>query len=269
MLYILFIIACGYMLVVASIYALQRHLIYHVDKDIEPPSAYHLEGFSEYFIPTPDHETIQLWYHPAAHGFPTIVYYHGNSYTLGDRAGIYNAIAEKGFGILALSYRGYGKSSGSPTEQGLYIDARTTLEYANKNLAISPSHIILYGESLGTGVATQMATEFPVGGLVLQSPYKSVMERAEEMYDFIPVQYLIKDKYKTIDKIGQVKAPLLIFHGERDKVIPIAHGRAVLAAANDPKEAIFFPDVGHNDFDSKIISEHLLVFAEKYNLISH
>ena len=269
MLNIILTAVVAYLLVVGCVYAFQRHLMYHPDKDVGPPEQYHLNGYSEFFLTTPDHENIQFWYHPAAAGFPTIVYYHGNAYTLGDRADIYSSLTDKGFGLLAVSYRGYGKSTGEPSEQGIYTDARTAIHYATDSLHIPATQLILYGESLGTGVAVQMATEYDVAGLVLQSPYTSVAARAAEIYFYVPVNYLIKDKYFTIDKIASVKAPLLLFHGELDNVIPIAHGKAVLAAATSSKEGIFFPKTGHNDFDTAVISEHVLHFAQKYNLIQH
>jgi len=266
---IFLIISASYCLVVGSIFIFQRHLMYHPDRSIGPPAQYGLAGFTEHFAATPDDETVQLWYHPAAKGFPTIIYYHGNAYTMGDRANIYSALTDKGFGLLALSYRGYGKSTGSPTEQGIYIDARTAIHYASDTLQLPPEHLILYGESLGTGVATQMATEFHVAGVILQSPYTSVASRAAEIYFYIPVEYLIKDKYRTIDKIANINTPLMIFHGERDDVIPVEHGKTVFAAAKSPKEIFYFPDKAHNDFDNRVLSEHVLDFARKYNLIAH
>ena len=257
-----------YVLVVGCVYAFQRNLMYHPETKVGPPEQYHLTGFLETFVKTPDNETIQLWHHPAQEGFPTIVYFHGNAYTLGDRANIYSQLVEKGFGVLALSYRGYGKSTGTPSEQGIYLDARTTIGYATDSLHIALSRLILYGESLGTGVAVQMATEYNVAMVILQSPYTSVAARAAEIYYYIPVNWLIKDKYYTINKIALVKAPLLLFHGERDNVIPIAHGKAVFAAAGADKQAFFFPQTGHNDFDSAVISEHVLAFAKTHNLIT-
>jgi len=268
MLYIVLIPAVAYLLLVASIYGFQRHLMYHTDTDILPPEQYNLHGFSEHFVGTPDGQTIQFWYHPAATGFPTILYYHGNAFTLGDRADIFSTLTDKGFGLLALSYRGYGKSTGSPTEQGLYIDARTAINYLTDTLNIPLNQTILYGESLGTGVAVQIATEYNVAGLVLQSPYTSVEARAKEIYYYVPVEALIIDKYYTINKISHVKAPLLLFHGELDNVIPIEHGKTVFAAATSPKDAIYFPSVGHNDFDNNVISDHVLHFADKYHLIA-
>ena len=256
-----------YLLVVGLLYSFQRQLIYHPDKNIGPPAQYGLEGFSEYFITTADHISIQLWYRPAAPGFPTIVYYHGNAYHLGNRAGIYAALAGQGFGVMAVSYRGYGKSGGKPSEQGIYNDARAAIAFLTEQQHIPLTQIMLYGESLGTGVAIQMATEYNVGALILQAAYTGVAARAAEIYFYVPVRLLIADRYHSLDKISKVKAPLLLFHGERDNVIPVAHGRAVFDAAASPKQSFFFPHGSHNDFDSHVISAHVSEFAEKHNLI--
>ncbi len=266
MLTILIMLAAAYATVIALMYGLQRILLYHPSRRIEEVASYALTGFEDHSALTADNKRIHLWYFPAKPGFPTILYFHGNAFHMGGRAPIYRALAAKGFGMLAVSYRGYGKSEGSPTEQGLYIDARTAMGFL-KDKGIGPQQIMLYGESLGTGVATQMATEFPVGALILQSPYTAVEDRAAELYRFIPVRRLIKDKFRSIDKIGQVKSPLLLFHGELDDTIPVAHGRAMLQAANEPKQGYFLSDTNHNDFDSALLSEHVLTFARKYGLI--
>jgi len=260
-------IALTYVLFLALVYCFQRHLLYHPDKTIATPAQYGLENFTEYFVPSSDGVTIQLWYRSAAQGMPTVVYFHGNAANLGNRAGIYGALAEKGFGVLAVSYRGYGKSTGSPSEQGLYADARAALSFLTDKQHIPLKHIILFGESLGTGVAVQMATEYDVGGLVLEAAYTSVAARGAEIYFYIPVKLMIRDKFDSLNKIGKVKAPLLLFHGERDSVIPIRMGKAVFAAATAPKQAFYFPRVDHNDFDNFVLAEHVLEFLKTYRLI--
>ncbi|MBY0408120.1 MAG: alpha/beta hydrolase, partial [Rickettsiales bacterium] len=200
-------------------------------------------------------------------GFPTIVYFHGNASHMGNRAGKYQAFADKGFGVLAVSYRGYGKSTGAPTELGLYEDARAALAYVSENLHTPLSQVLIYGESLGSGVAVQMACEHEIGALVLEAAYLSVAQRAAELYPYIPVNWLIKDGFHSIRKIGKVKAPLLLFHGELDETIPFAHGKALFEAAPSVKQSHYFPHVGHNDFDSALISEHVLGFAIAHHLI--
>jgi uncharacterized protein len=254
----------AYVAIAALMYVLQRYMLYHPKRYIKPPEIYGLNDFGEHFTQAVDGTRLQLWYKSAANHLPTIAYFHGNADHIGGRASIYRALADQGFGVLALSYRGYGKSEGSPTEHGLYHDARAAIEFLTKEKQVDAAHIMLFGESLGTGVAVQMANEYRVAGLILQSPYISVEDRASELYRYIPVKLLIKDKFRSIDKIRSVTAPLLILHGERDSVIPAKHGHKLYEWANQPKQAYFFPDVGHNDFDSALISEHVLTFTRQY-----
>lgn len=249
------------------LYVQQRQLIYHPGRDIAPPTAYGLSGFTEYFTGA-DGAKLQLWVHPAQEGFPTIVYFHGNASHLGNRSDKLAALAARGFGIVGLSYRGYGKSDGTPSEAGLFEDARATLAFAQQELGVPLSRIALYGESLGSGVAVRMASEHDVAMLVLEAPYTSVASRAAEMYPYVPVKLLLKDHFDSLSHIAQVRCPLLIFHGELDDTIPVAHGRTLLGAAPEPKQGFFFPQVGHNDFDNALISEHVLAFAHKHGLVS-
>lgn len=265
MMNLLLSLAAFYLLIVVLMYTLQRTMLYHPSKEIGTPEQYGLSGFTEDFITAADGTRLQIWYRKADEGRPTIAYFHGNAAHIGNRAYSYDALAKKGFGLLALSYRGYGKSEGSPTEEGLYMDARAAIAYLNGK-GLPTGQLILYGESLGSGVAVQMAVEHPVAMLVLEAPYTSVEDRASELYRFIPVRMMIKDKFRSIDKIHSVSAPILLFHGELDPIIPVRHGWALLAAANEPKQGYFFPGVHHNDFDSALISEHILAFAQRHNL---
>lgn len=263
--FLLFIVVT-YVSLMALMYGFQRKLMYLPDTNIASPEQYGLKGFSEHMIASADGTQIQIWFRKAEPTFPTILYFHGNASHLGDRAGIFSALASKGFGIVALSYRGYGKSAGSPSEEGLYEDARAAIEFLKTHASLG--QIMLYGESLGTGIAVQMATEYDVAALALQAPYTSVAGRAAEMYFFLPVHLLIKDRFDSIHKIGKVKAPVLIFHGQNDAVIPVSHGKTLLEAANSPKQAFFMPGVEHNNFDSQIISEHVVDFAKRHQLIA-
>jgi len=264
---LLIVIAVLYLTLVVLMYVFQRKLMYLPHKEIGAPAQYGLSNFSEAFLTTKDGIKIQTWFSEAKDGFPTIIYFHGNAGNIANRGDIYSALAAKGFGVLGVSYRGYGRSEGSPDEQGLYSDARAAIEYIQKNKRVAAQNIVLYGESLGTGVATQMATEFNIGALILQAPYRSVSGRAAEIDSFIPVTLLIKDKFETIKIIASVKAPLLIFHGESDGVIPVGHGRSVFETATAAKRAYFMPGVTHNDFDSSIISAHVLDFAKEHRLV--
>lgn len=268
MTFLLSVLIVLYALLVIGMYVFQRKLMYLPSTVIEAPEAYGLEGFGDVRFKTEDGLSIQLWHRPAAGGFPTIVYFHGNAANLANRAGIYAALAEHGFGVLAVSYRGYGKSEGSPSEDGLYKDARGGIRFLTEGQKIPLSRIVLFGESLGSGVAVQMATEFDIAAIVLEAPYTSVVNRAAEIYFYVPVRFLIKDRFDSIRKISRVKAPVLIFHGELDETIPPAHGRALMEAATAPKQAFFFPLVGHNDFDSELLASHMADFARQHRLIA-
>lgn len=249
--------------IVAFMAIFQRKLLYLPDKKIGSPEIYGLTGFSEYFIKTSDNISIQAWYKPARDGMPTILYFHGNASHMGNRAGIYSALAGKGFGVFSISYRGYGKSEGSPHEKGLYTDAQAAISFLTQENKIPLDHLILYGESLGTGVAVEMAQEHNVKAVILQAPYTSVSGRAAEIYFFMPVKLVMVDHFDSLSKITKIKSPLLIIHGELDITIPIRHGKRLLEAATTQKESVFFNDVGHNNFDSTEIAANVLDFISR------
>ena len=235
----------------------QRKLMYHPTAGDIAPALYGLPHFEDLTIASGDGTPLQLWYHEAKNNLPTIIYFHGNAGHLGDRAGIFAALAEQGLGVAAVSYRGYGKSEGTPHEKGIYADARATIRWV-KSRGIAISQMALYGESLGTGVAVKMATEFSPKYLFLQAPYTSVMGRAAELYWFVPVRFLIRDHFDSLSRIHTVKTPIMIFHGRLDPVIPVAHAEALLDHANEPKRAIFFDTVGHTEFDNKLIATQVM-----------
>lgn len=152
----------------------------------------------------------------------------------------------EGWGVYMMAYRGYGGGTGSPTEAANIADAR--LAYGALLLeGVEPSSIILYGESLGSGVAVRLATERQVAGVVLDAPYTSIVKVAARSYPFLPVRLLLADRYESEKYIAQVHAPLLILHGERDAVIPVAMGRELFQLANEPKRLAVFPNGGHSD----------------------
>lgn len=239
----------------------QRKLMYHPIKGDIAPEHYGLAHFQDLIINSDDGTKLQLWYHEARDNLPTIIYFHGNAGHLGERASLFDALAKQGMGVAAISYRGYGKSDGSPSEQGIYRDARAIVKWV-KARGIGLSDIAFYGESLGTGVAVKMAIEFSPKHLFLQAPYTSVVNRAAEIYWFVPVRLLIRDHFDSLSRIHQVRTALSIFHGRMDDVIPIAHAEMLLERANEPKRAIFFDTVGHSEFDSQVITKHMMEALE-------
>jgi fermentation-respiration switch protein FrsA (DUF1100 family) len=248
----------AYLVICLLMWALQRQLLYVPDTAMGPPSSYGLAGFEAMDLTSADGTRVAAWLHRAGVGRPTIVYFHGNAGHLGNRADLFDAFARRGFGVLALSYRGYGSSAGSPSEAGLYEDARAAIDYVGTVLKVPSHDLILYGESLGTGVAVETALASPPALLVLQSPYTSIEALARDRYFWLPVRLLLSDRFDSAAKIGRVAAPVLVFHGEKDVVVPIDYGRALLAAAAEPKQAIFFPQLGHGGFDV----EHLASAVE-------
>lgn len=244
------VVCTVYVIFNVGLFVLQRNFIYFPGRNLGTPEQYGATAWEAVSLRSDDGMKITAWRHDAASGYPTLVYFHGNAGHIGDRIGKYSAIAEAGFGVVVLSYRGYGNSEGTPTEEGLYRDARAAINYALGEMGLPVSRLVLYGESLGTGVAIQMATEYPVAGIVLEAPYTSIVRRGQAMFPrIIPVSLLLKDRFASIDKIGQVKAPLLLFHGEKDNVVPVSDGREIFDAANEPKEGHFFPEVDHVQFD--------------------
>lgn len=239
-------IAFAYAVIALVAYLAQRKLMYFPSPLHVAPLAAGLADVAERMIETPDGERVVTWYGKAAPGQPTILYFHGNGGNLAIRAERIRRYLERGRGVLMMSYRGYSGSSGSPSESANIADARLAYQLLLAD-NVAPHDIILYGESLGTGVATQLATEKPVGGLVLDSPFTSAVDVGSRRYPFLPVRLLMKDRYEVLANIARVSAPLLVIHGELDRIVPFEMGQAVYAAANEPKKFISFPRAGHND----------------------
>ena len=217
-------------------------------------------------LTTDDGLTLLAWYRPAtAEDRPTLVYFHGNAGHIGHRGAKVRPYLDAGFGVLLVSWRGYGGNPGSPSEAGLYHDGRAALDFLAR-AGVPPSRIALYGESLGAGVAVQMASERPerpVGAVLLESAYTSMADVAAHHYWYLPARYLVRDRFDSLAKIGRIGAPLFIVHGERDRIIPVAMARALFAAAAEPKEARFFPAAGHNDLYDHGAAEAVIDFLDR------
>jgi fermentation-respiration switch protein FrsA (DUF1100 family) len=176
---------------------------------------------------------------------PVILYFHGNGGSLRWRVDRFRALTGDGSGLVALSYRGYGGSSGRPSETGLMEDAQAAYAFARAHYP--PERIVVWGESLGSGLAVALAAQKPAGRLVLQSPFTSAADVAAAMYWFVPVRWLMKDQFRSDLAIGKVTVPVLVLHGERDRIVPIALGERLYALINAPKRFVRFPGAGHND----------------------
>jgi uncharacterized protein len=225
---------------------LHRYFVYVPDPKRVAPKDAGLTGVEEIVFKAADGTRLIAWYRPAQPGRPTLLYFPGNSGNAADRAGKVRAIGADGYGVFMLNYRRYGGSGGRPTEKRVAADAVSAYDYL-RGLGVAPHDIAVYGESLGTAVATRLCLQREAQALVLEAPFTSVVDVGKLMWPLLPLQYIMVDQYRTIDRIGQVKVPLFIIHGGRDAVIPLDQARRVLHAANEPKTLQVVPRAGHND----------------------
>jgi uncharacterized protein len=198
-------------------------------------------------VHTGDGERLHGWWIPA--GAPAIGHVllcHGNAGNVGDRLPHAALLSRAGFDVLAFDYRGYGRSSGRPGEEGTYEDARAAREALLRRSGVDPARVLYLGESLGGAVALALAIEHPPAGLVLQSAFTSVRDMARLHYPFVP-RALVPDAYPSLRLIRDLGAPLLVLHGDCDGIVPLMHGEELFRAAPGPKRMHVFPGAAHND----------------------
>ena len=233
-----------YAVFVFSVYVLQRRLIYFPTTAAKSPAECDLPDARSFRLKTTDGERIVTWYQAAARDHLLFVYFHGNGGSLADRAGIFKRFASDGSGFLAIDYRGYGGSTGAPSEQGLVLDGEAAYRKVVA-LGYSPDRIVLVGESLGTGVAVDIASNHPIRALILDSSFSSTIDVAALDMLLLPVGLLMKDRFDSFSKIKLVKAPKLFLHGEKDPIIPISLSRKLFEEADPPKTFLELPGRGH------------------------
>ena len=243
--WLLIIVLIGYGGLLLLVYLGQRALQYFPERARTPPAAAGLPEAEEVVLDSSGGERVIVWHIPPRGEKPVVLYFHGNGGSLRGRVDRFRALAADGTGLIALSYRGYGGSSGRPTEKGLIDDALAA--YAFAAARYPASRLALWGESLGTGVAVALAAQKPVGRIVLESPFTSIADIAAQIYWFFPVRLLIKDSFRSDLLIGTVTAPFLILHGDKDSIVPIALGDQLYKLITAPKRFVRFPGAGHNE----------------------
>ena len=246
--WLLIIVVVGYGGLLLLVYLGQRALQYFPERARTPPAAAGLPEAEEVVLDSSGGERVIVWHIPPRGEKPVVLYFHGNGGSLRGRVDRFRALAADGTGLIALSYRGYGGSSGRPTEKGLIDDALAA--YAFAAARYPASRLALWGESLGTGVAVALAAQKPVGRIVLESPFTSIADIAAQIYWFFPVRLLIKDSFRSDLLIGTVTAPFLILHGDKDSIVPIALGDQLYKLITAPKRFVRFPGAGHNELAS-------------------
>ncbi|HEV3396221.1 MAG TPA: alpha/beta fold hydrolase [Xanthobacteraceae bacterium] len=238
----------GYGAIAALAYFAQRSLMYFPDRTRTAPAAAGFPQADEIVLTTSDGERVIVWHVAPRGDQPVVLYFHGNGGALDLRAERFARIVADGTGLVALSYRGYGGSTGRPSEAGLLRDAQAV--YAFAAARYPAERLVLFGESLGSGVAVALAAEHKVGKVILEAPFTSAVDIGAAAYPFLPVRLLMHDRFRSDQRIGKVTAPVLVLHGARDTVVPIRYGERLYALIGAPKKFVRFPEGHHSDLDT-------------------
>jgi hypothetical protein len=247
--WLLIVIAAGYACGLVGLFFAQRVVLFPAPTSVRTaPQAAGFPEAEEHILTTDDGEKVILWYVPARAGRPVVLYFHGNGDFLAGFFGRFRSIIADGTGVVALSYRGYAGSTGKPSEQGLLQDAAAA--YAFTTARHRADDIVVWGFSLGTGVAVALAEEQRIGRLILEAPYTSIADVAASRFWFAPVRLFIRDQFRSDGLIARIRVPLLVMHGALDSTIPITFGERLFARANEPKRFVRLARGGHNDLDN-------------------
>ena len=231
---------------VCALYVFQRNILYAPGNGVPELSDSLVPQASEVTVKTADGLTLKGWGYKAISRVETILYFQGNGQHIGNRDKKMAGLIANGFGVIMAGYRGYGGNPGAPTEEGLYQDGEAWLTFAG-DFAGGSDKVVLYGESLGSGVSSYLASRHAMRAVVLEAPYTSITEIASEQYWYVPVKSLLKDRFESLSRIADLKAPLLILHGSEDRLIPASHGKRLFEAAKQPKAYVELEGGGHSN----------------------
>ncbi len=215
---------------------------------------------------TEDGLKLHAWYVKANRANGVLLISHGNAGNLSHRLDLMSRLHRHGFSVFMYDYRGYGRSEGSPSEEGVYLDGRAAYDHLTRVEGVDPSRIILFGSSLGGAVAVDLATQREAAGLILEATFSSGKELAQTLYPFLPVKLLMKSEYDSIGKIREIRIPLLVIHGSRDSIVPIELARDLYDAANEPKRFYVIENADHNDtyfVGGEVYFNELKLFAQQ------
>jgi len=257
-----FVVTGLYLGVAGLLYAYQRDFLYFPDIRRPVATPANIPTFKEVDLVTADGLRLLAWYVPPPEGRPVLLYFHGNGGHVGYRWDRLSQFAASGYGVLMPEYRGYGGNEGQPSEAGFFADAEIAITFLEKE-GIPPDRVVVYGASLGTGVATRVASEHQVAALVLEAPYTSITVMAAAQFPYFPVSLMLKDQFDSLSRIARVRAPILIMQGTQDRIVPPALGRELFVAAPEPKEFWSSPDGGHDDLFDFGADEAVLDFLQR------
>jgi uncharacterized protein len=253
----------GYGTLIGALFLLQRRLLFRPGRSRPELGELAGLGVRKVTLTTADRLALVSWYRPPPSGRPVILYFHGNGGHIGYRAERLRRFADEGLGVLLLEYRGYGGNPGSPCERGLYTDAEAAIAFLERQ-EIAPDRLVLWGESLGSAVAVDMAARREVAAVVLEAPFTSIVAVARLRYPYLPAAMLVRDRFDSLARIDRIRSPLLVMHGGRDGVVPIRLGRTLFDAAPQPKEGWFAPRAEHENLAAFGALEAAVAFIERH-----
>ena len=236
---IIFLGLIAYFSILLFMYIFQRTFMYHPNVKNTDTTAIKFD-YKEVHINSENNIKLKSWFKYTNSNKKTILFFHGNAGELGARVYKLNKFHDLDLNFLIISWRGFSGNKGKPTEQGLYKDAKSAVSWLEEK-GIKKKDIILYGESLGTGIAVELATIDQFSGIILESPYTSMIDMGKRFYPFLPISILQKDKYNSLKKLNMIKSPILVLHGKADTLVPFYMGKKIYDAANEPKY-YYFPD---------------------------
>jgi len=253
LLQIILVIFFIYFLILVFLYFYQRNLLYHPNENnySEDKISVDIENVR---IKTSDNIELLGWYHEKnLKDFKTLIFFHGNAGSLENRIHKLNHFRDMNINFLIIAWRGFSGNNGNPSEQGLYEDGKSAIDWLIKK-GVSEKNLILYGESLGTGVATHLAQNKNFAGVILETPFTSMIDAAKKFYPYIPVKLLLKDKFENYKKIKNINLPILIMHGEVDQLVPFSMGKKIYEIANQPKYSYFTKYDNHMmEYDENLV----------------
>lgn len=254
----------AYAIFVGILFIIQRSLLYYPFGTYQSPNELGLDNVQELRLPTADNHQALAWFSPPPEDSTgrIIVHFHGNADALNRLIPLLNRFRDAGFGYLALEYRGYPGYEGETTEEGIYHDARAAMDFV-QSLGFKANDIILFGRSLGTGAAVQMAAEYPVALVALVSPFTTVADAAAGVYWYIPVDYLVLDRFDSLSKIDTITSPIYIFHGTEDTLVPFTLGQQLYDKATTEKQFFSLEKQDHNQIDLNFVIEQISAFDKK------
>ena len=242
-----------YLFILVFLYFYQRNLLYHPNENNYSGDKISVD-VKKVKIPTPDNIQLLGWYHEKnLKDYKTLIYFHGNAGSLENRIHKLNHFQDMNINFLIIAWRGFSGNHGKPSEEGLYIDGKSAINWVIEK-GVDEKNIILYGESLGTGVAAHLAQNSNYAGIILETPFTSMIDAAKTFYPYIPVNLLLKDKFENYKKVKNINSPILIMHGEVDQIVPFSMGKKIYELANNPKYSYFTKYDNHMmEYDENLI----------------